>query len=83
MKSNRRLSHVVLALALLSGLFLKPPGMLPASDDLPTRLTDQEFWRLTEEFSEEEGYFRSDNLLSNERWMQYVIPELLRETKPG
>jgi hypothetical protein len=61
----------------------RPPGLQAANDTLPIRLTDQEFWRMTEEFSESEGYFRSDNLLSNERWMQYVIPELLRRTNPG
>jgi hypothetical protein len=31
---------------------------------IPARLTDQEFWRLTEEISEPDGAFRSDNLLS-------------------
>jgi len=44
-----------------------------AAGSLPERLGDQEFWRLTEEFSEPGGYFRSDNLLSNEIWMQSVI----------
>jgi hypothetical protein len=83
MESNRRLPHVVFALVMLLGLFLQPSAMLAGNDTLPARLTDQDFWRMTEELSEPEGYFRSDNLLSNERWMQYVIPELLRDTKPG
>jgi hypothetical protein len=38
---------------------------------------------MAEEFSEPNGYFRSDNLLSNEMTMQYVIPELLARTVPG
>jgi hypothetical protein len=50
---------------------------------IPDRLSDREFWNLVTEFSEPNGFFRSDNLLSNEVWMQYVIPELLEIGKPG
>ncbi|MEJ2246919.1 MAG: hypothetical protein P8Y80_12705 [Acidobacteriota bacterium] len=38
---------------------------------------------MIEKFSEPDGYFRSDNLLSNEVGIQNVIPDLLRRTKPG
>jgi hypothetical protein len=51
--------------------------------DLPERLSDQEFWRLTEELSEPTGYFRSDNLLSNEQVFARVIPELVAVARPG
>lgn len=51
--------------------------------DLPARLTDQEFWHLVEDFSEPAGYFRSDNLVSNETTFQFVIPELIRAVAPG
>ena len=54
-----------------------------AAQTLPERLTDQEFWKLTTEFSEVDGRFRSDNLLSNEQWLQYVLPELLKTAKAG
>ena len=54
-----------------------------AAAGLPERLSDLEFWRLIEEFSEPNGYFTSDNLLSNEMWMQHVIPDLIRRTQPG
>ena len=47
------------------------------------RLTDQEFWSLMTRTSEPDGRFRSDNLVSNELKFQWVIPELLRRTKPG
>jgi hypothetical protein len=50
---------------------------------IPARLSDQEFWNLVTDFSEPNGYFRSDNLLSNEIWLQYVIPELLSVSRPG
>jgi hypothetical protein len=35
------------------------------------------------EFSEPSGNFPSDNLLSNETSLQYVIPDLVRDVKPG
>src|SRR5260221_5750827 len=54
-----------------------------ADERLAPRLTDVEFWRLTEEFSEPNGYFRSDNLLSNEIFFQSVIPDLVQRTGPG
>jgi len=33
------------------------------------------------DFSEQDGSFRSDNLLSNEVWLQYVIPDLVKTAK--
>jgi len=60
-------------------------ALAPAPEDarLPDRLSDEEFWKLTTDLSEPGGSFRSDNLLSNEVWLQYVIPELLNVAKPG
>jgi len=55
----------------------------PAPAALPERLTDQEFWKLIGDLSEPGGTFRSDNLLSNEIWLQYVIPDLLNVAKAG
>ena len=46
-------------------------------------MSDREFWKLIEDFSEPNGSFRSDNLLSNELQFQYVIPQLTRTAKPG
>jgi hypothetical protein len=54
-----------------------------AAQEIPARLADSTYWRLVTEFSEPSGNFPSDNLLSNETSLQYVIPELLRSTKPG
>jgi hypothetical protein len=51
--------------------------------DVPERLSDHEFWRLTEDLSEPSGYFRSDNLLSNEQVFARVIPDLVSVAKPG
>jgi hypothetical protein len=50
---------------------------------LPSRLTDREFWQLSLVASEANGYFRSDNLTSNELGFERVIPELLTRTQAG
>jgi hypothetical protein len=55
----------------------------PARASLPSRLTDQQFWSLSERLSEPAGYFRSENLVSNEHTFQYVIPALQRVTPGG
>jgi hypothetical protein len=49
----------------------------------PARLSDTEFWKLATESSEEDGSFRSDNLLSNETTFQYVIPDILKVAQQG
>jgi hypothetical protein len=59
------------------------PAPEPQPAALPERLTDQEFWKLIGDLSEPGGSFRSDNLLSNEVWLQYVIPDLLNVARPG
>jgi len=56
---------------------------LRARVDLPATLSDDEFWRLTEEISEPNGSFRSDNFLSNEIGYQEIIPGLLGRIRPG
>src|SRR3954471_3876768 len=54
-----------------------------AASKLPARLTDTEFWQLSSNASEADGYFRSDNLTSNETGFLHVIPELVARTRPG
>src|SRR6185436_2138377 len=51
--------------------------------EIPSRLTDKEFWDLSELISESNGEFQSDNFLSNERGYQAVIPELIQTARPG
>ena len=74
------LSSLTVALV-LGGLVARPDGS--ARVDLPASLTNQEFWRLTEELSEPNGAFTSDNLLSNEKTFARLVPELVARTKPG
>src|SRR2546422_7743327 len=49
----------------------------------PAQLTDRQFWTLSRDSSEEDGFFRSDNLLSNETSFQYIIPDLLKTARQG
>src|SRR4051794_31397227 len=83
MASLRRVFVAVLAATFACAAFSFAPPVRAAADTLPARLSDQEFWKLANELSEDNGYFRSDNLLSNELWYETVIPDLLNRTKPG
>jgi len=61
-------------------------GAVPAlrtAEPLPSRLSDDAFWRMVSGFSEEGGYFRFENFLSNELAFQQVIPALKEITKTG
>src|SRR5215471_12870418 len=54
-----------------------------AAEPLPSKLSDEAFWKMITDFSEEGGYFRFENFLSNELGFQLVIPQLKEITKPG
>ena len=71
---------LVLVVAMLSVAFtgLTREAVRAGAPVLPDRLSDRDYWNLVTEFSEPDGVFRSDNLLSNELYLQYVIPDLLR-----
>src|SRR3954471_17419171 len=51
------------------------------AQSIPDKLSDVMFWTMSVEASEADGTFRSDNLLSNELYFQYVIPDLLKTAK--
>ena len=56
----------------------------PARASVPlARFSDAEFWQLIERFSEPDGYFDSDNLISNEDGFQAVVPELMSTVRPN
>lgn len=59
------------------------PDVRAGSASLPDRMSDRQFWALINDLSEPDGSFRSDNLLSNEIYLQYVIPELISSAKPN
>jgi hypothetical protein len=71
---------VVLAIALAS-LWATRAGAAVGD-----RLTNQEFWKLATDFSEPDGTFHSENLVSNEFRFQAVMPRLVQTApvaKPG
>lgn len=77
----RRVLVLVFVAAIAAGLAAQAPR-----PSLPERLSDQDFWSLSQTSSESGGYFRGENitnLTSNELWFQYVIPDLVARTKPG
>jgi hypothetical protein len=74
------LSGIIIAAVVAWHLSVQPSARGGA---LPEQLTGKALWQLSSELSEPDGYFRSDNLLSNEIWMQHVIPELVELAKPG
>jgi hypothetical protein len=82
---TRRMPVAVLALLLAWSGSAAWQTSRPAAAlvDLPVRLADQEFWRLTETMSEQGGTFHSDNFVSNEGRFQTVIPELVTRVRPG
>jgi hypothetical protein len=75
--------RISVAAVLAGALAVPSPRAAATGVDIPARLTDQDFWRLVTDLSEPNGYFRSDNLLSNEMWFQYIVPDLVGYLKPG
>ena len=49
----------------------------------PSRITDAEFWKLASGFSEPDGTFHSENLVSNEARFQSIVPSLIEAAIPG
>lgn len=77
-----RVRLAVLAAVCLALLFFTPRAPEVAAGS-PGSIDDATFWRLFTGCSEPDGYFRSDNLLSNERAFQDVIPALQDTVPPG
>ena len=73
---------LVLVLALVVAGAGASSSWWSSSSTLPAELSNAEFWDLIEEFSEPDGYFQSDNLVSNEHSFQYVVSELGRRRRP-
>lgn len=58
-----------------------PPALYGAQ--LPESIADTTFWRMINTFSEPGGYFRSENFVSNEMGLQYVISRMAATAGPG
>ena len=83
MRSRRSLTAAVTVLLAMVAVSGQTTSRTMAAEPLPARLTDQAFWKLSNDLSEPNGYFRSENLVSNEHTYQYVIPALTESVKPG
>ena len=79
MTSRARVS-IVTIITLLYGLASTAAF---ATDTLPERIADQEFWRLIRTLSEGNGTFQSENLLSNEVEFANTAARLRQRVKPG
>ena len=79
------MQRLLIPLILLTGLAIGRPGphAVTLAADLPARLSDRDFWKMSAEWSEPGGFFRSDNLTSNELLFQHVLTDLVRRTRPG
>src|SRR5262245_36577586 len=82
MKQRKHALLACLILVLSSGALLFAPIARTAAP-VPSKLSDQQCWSLSRDLSEEDGFFRSVNLLSNETTFQWVIPDLVKSTKQG
>ena len=78
MRVRANLFAALIAAVLAPALLAQPQ---PAG--LPTRFSDAEFWAFFTGHSEANGYFRSDNLTSNELLYQHVIGDLVARTGAG
>ena len=67
----------ILSLALI--VLVSP---LARAQQLPTAISDHEFWNIIQAFSEPGGVFQNQ-LMSNEDSAQFVIPSLKQATRPG
>jgi len=71
-------------LALIFGaVFLQNRLDAPLAAAADIQVSPAQFAQYIEELSEPEGYFDTDNFISNETSYQHVIPELRRVARPG
>jgi hypothetical protein len=73
---RRQLAAIAATAVMCASVLFYTYGRSLSAKSVPAELNDREFWQLIEDFSEPNGYFRSDNLLSNENAFQHVIPAL-------
>jgi hypothetical protein len=76
MTDRRRLAAIIATLVMCVSVVFYTYGRSLAAKGITLPIGDQEFWQLVDGFSEPNGYFRSDNFLSNENAFQHVIPTL-------
>jgi hypothetical protein len=80
----KRARALLAAGLIIASCLAAPPAIswLRGAESLPESLTDQEFWKLSSDSSEQNGNFRSENLLSNELGFPFVAADLTKSA-PG
>ena len=74
--------HLESEMLFIMAVSFGPPARAGAGA-LPDSLSTSAFWALSTELSEPNGYFQSDNLVSNEIQFQRVIPDLTKSARAG
>ena len=81
--SRARRAILVAALLATSACGTSASATNASAQGVPARLADSTFWRLMTQYSEPWGVFRSENFVSNETALQWVIPKLVRQVPQG
>jgi hypothetical protein len=81
----RKSRALLVGVLIVASCLAAPPviSRLRGAESLPDSISDQEFWKMTGDFSEPSGYFRSDNLLSNELGYPAILADLVRAASPA
>ena len=77
---NALLMRVLLAVGLSATIFAQAPAAQPKA---PESLSASEFSKFIRDFSEDGGYFRSDNFTSNETAYLYIVDKLQQHGTTG
>src|SRR5262245_49774667 len=69
--------------ALAMALLVLRTAHLRGAENLPSQLSDPEYWKLISDFSESNGYFEHEIVTSNELSYQSILPDLMKTARPG
>src|SRR5262245_65020633 len=70
-------------ISIFAGLVVLSIWFFTVKTPLPLQISDAEFRQIVLEFSEADGFYPWDNVLSNELPFQNVIPKIKQTVKPG
>lgn len=80
----RKLVYCTSLLVVLAiGFHLRNSAEVPVAAAADIQITRAQFAQYIDDFSEPDGFFDTDNFISNETSYLHVIPELRRRVKPG
>src|SRR3954463_1860929 len=83
MNHRRQLAAVLATIVMCASVLFYTYGRGLAARSVPEQLSDKDYWQLVEEFSEPNGDFRSDNLLSNKNAYERLTPTLQSRLPAG